>query len=520
MRRRRRRTTALGLALMLALCSCAAASAAGIGSMVIGIQSTKTLTIRPFEPQERDMLSVYNVVYESLITIDDSYVPQGSLARSWETTNNGKTWTFHLRDDVVFSDGTKLTARDVAASAQYILDKALDENITDHGFYMNLKYFVSSISATDETTVVVKAKRNCFGLLYAMNFPVVPADRVAADNPPGSGPYYIETFRAGDYLWLKANPLWWRAQPEIREIMLDFHETATAVIESYEYARVDTIFTRSIASAQYRSGTSSLTMSCRTNQLECLLMNNNSSELTKEVRKAIRAALDRSKIITNVYSGMAQATNMPFYPGTWMYNEALDPLYTRDLDEARRLLEEAGWGDSDENQILDRTNSEGKTVNLHLRFYVYEEPDNDVRVEAANQIASQLEEIGISCKIENMTLENIQTKLDAGSFDLALVSFAMDFCPDPGFLLMRGNTGNYSRYKSTKMTELCEALRKEPTQEGYRAKLMEIQALFAEDCPFLCLYYRMGNVITRNMYTTARDVREYELLRGAESFHQ
>jgi len=141
-------------------------------------------------------------------------------------------------------------------------------------------------------------------------------------------------------------------------------------------------------------------------------------------------------------------------------------------------------------------------------------------VEAANQIASQLEEIGISCKIENMTLENIQTKLDAGSFDLALVSFAMDFCPDPGFLLMRGNTGNYSRYKSTKMTELCEALRKEPTQEGYRAKLMEIQALFAEDCPFLCLYYRMGNVITRNMYTTARDVREYELLRGAESFHQ
>ena len=48
---------------------------------------------------------------------------------------------------------------------------------------------------------------------------------------------------------------------------------------------------------------------------------------------------------------------------------------------------------------------------------------------------------------------------------------------------------------------------------------MEIQSLFLEDCPFVCLYYRMGNVVTRFMYTTARDVREYELLRGIESFH-
>ena len=69
------------------------------------------------------------------------------------------------------------------------------------------------------------------------------------------------------------------------------------------------------------------------------------------------------------------------------------------------------------------------------------------------------------------------------------------------------------------MTNLCKEARQQPTYEGYRQKLMEIQALFAEDCPFLCLYYRMGSVITRYMYTTCRDVREYELLRGIESFH-
>ena len=108
-------------------------------SITIGIQSTKTLTVRPFEPLERDMLSVYNAVYDSLIVIDDDYLPQASVAESWEESSNGKTWTFHLRHDVRFSDGMPLTAADVVASANYILDKARDENITDHGFYSNLK---------------------------------------------------------------------------------------------------------------------------------------------------------------------------------------------------------------------------------------------------------------------------------------------------------------------------------------------------------------------------------------------
>ena len=225
-----------------------------------------------------------------------------------------------------------------------------------------------------------------------------------------------------------------------------------------------------------------------------------------------------SKIITNVYSGLAVATNFPFYPGTWMYNEGLDSQFVVNLDEARNLLAQAGWEDSDDNGVLDRLTNEGETRNLRLRFYVYEEPDNDVRLEAANMIAEQLAQVGIACSVEAMTMANVHEKLKAGSFDLALISFSMDVAPDPGFLLMRGNSGNYNRYKSDKMTDLCHSLRKETTQEGYRQRLMEIQSLFAEDCPFMCLYYRTGNVITRYMYTTCRDVREYELLRGIESF--
>ena len=466
------------------------------------------------------MVSVYDLVYESLIYIDDNYMPQGQLAQSWDVSSNGRTWTFYLRPAVTFSDGTPLTAQDVVASAQYILDRANDENTTDSGFYSNLKYFINSISASDDSTVVIKSsKRACFGLLYELTFPIVPASMVDQDNPPGTGPYQFNTFVAGDYAWLQANPNWWQAQPQVQEIMFSFHETQKAVIESYEYARVDAAFSRSIASAQYKSGTTSLSIAYRTNQLECLLMNNSASELTKEVRLAIRKVVDTSKIISNVYSGLVTPTNLPFYPGTWTYNDTLSSFFTLDKEEARRLLAEAGWSDSDEDGVLDKLNSEGKMTRLHLRFYVYEEPENDVRVEAANQIAEMLAEIGIDATVEPLTMANLKEKLSAGSYDLALVSFAMDADPDPGFMLMRGNSGNYSRYRSEEITELFEQLRTETTQSAYQATIWQIQSVFAEDCPFLCLYWRMGNILTHYMFTTVRDVREYELLRGIETFH-
>ena len=96
-------------------------------SITISVQSSKTLMVRPFEPVEYDILSAYNAVYESLVTLDDDYLPQPCLAESWEESASGRTWTFYLRQDVRFSDGTPLTAQDVVASAEYILARAKNE---------------------------------------------------------------------------------------------------------------------------------------------------------------------------------------------------------------------------------------------------------------------------------------------------------------------------------------------------------------------------------------------------------
>lgn len=495
------------------------AEATNVGaSLTVGIQTTKTTTISPLYPLERDMMSIYGLVYESLVTIDDDYLPAPGLAESWEMSGGGKTWTFHLRENVTFSDGTPLTANDVVTTAQHILARAEDEYADDKGYYRNLTYFINSISASGDDTVVVKSKRGYWAVPYAMTFPILPADRVQQDNPPGTGPYVIENFTPGNYIYLRANPNWWQNQPKVQEITVLCHANDKDVIESYEYARVDTIFTRSIAAAQYKSGTSSLALDFRTNQLETLQMNNASWELTDNVRKAIRYLVDPDKLASTIYMGMVDRTDTPMINGTWMYNDSISFEYN--VDKAKALLEEDGWYDMDDDGVLDKLNEDGEARRLHLSFYVYEEPDNDVRVEAANMIADQLALAGIEVIPTTVTLTEMTERLQAGSYDLALVAYAMDVCPDPGFMLMRGNTGNYCRYRSDTMTELCENLRTQTTQEGYQSVLYQIQQQFADDCPFICLYYRAGAVLTRKMYTTARDVRELDLLRGIALFHE
>ena len=303
--------------------------------------------------------------------------------------------------------------------------------------------------------------------------------------------------------------------------MVVCHNTPGDVIESYEYARVDACFTRSISAAQYKSGTTSLALDYRTSQLEVLLMNHSAAPLNSiNVRKAIRYAIDVDKIASTVYMGMVERTDTPAIPGTWMYNNNLDAYFVTDLDAARALLAEDGWEDSNEDGYLDKVNDKGELETLSLTLRVYEEPDNNVRLEVAESIAASLAAIGINCTTSTVTFANMQSRLDAGSYQLALAAYAMDPCPDWGFMLMSGNTGNYTRYRSNDMTDLCKELRTKTDQGSYTDTLYKIQTKFAEDCPFICLYYRAGSVLTRRMYTTVRDVREYELLRGIDTFHE
>lgn len=501
--------------------------AEGIGeSLLIGILSYTTTGIYPLEPIEKDIASVYSLVYEGLIEMDDDFRPQGKLAESWEMGSNGERWTFTLKEGISFSDGTPLTAYDAEATLNYLLEKATTGTTdAERGYYGNLRYFVKSVKADDEKTLTITTKdRASYSFLYAMTFPILPQDRITQENPPGTGPYVIEGFVPQSSLYLGVNPYWWKHDPQIKYITCELHSSNKDLLLSYENMAVDAVFTKSISAAQYSDNVNSLSISYRTNQLETLLINNKAKggEFTDpNVRKAMRHAINVNQIASQVYMSMVQRTDTPMPAGTWMYNEDGIVNYEYDVERAKQLLEEAGWRDSNEDGILDRLDSstDSGLRNFSVRLLVYDEADNALRSDTALMIKKMLGEVKIDVyDIQYVTFQEAAEKLGAGNFDLALVSYQMDAAPDPGFMLTSGNVGNYSRYKNEEVDELFKKLRTTTDAGAYQQVLFDIQQKFSQDVPFIPLFYRSGSILTRNMFTIVRDVRELELFRGIDEY--
>ncbi len=509
------RTSSMLLALLL-LCTPAFASEMD-DNLTVGMISVRSHFLNPLLTLERDIQSATGLVYESLVTINENYDIEPCLAESWETADM-KSWAFTLKKDVTFHDGTPLTAYDVAATITEILRLAKEEGVENRGPYASLKFLIKSATANNANTLIIQSQRPCYGFLYALTFPVLKQDQVHVENPVGSGPYKIDSFSPTDYLYMSAYKDYRAKLPLVKNINVLFYKTNQDLTSAFELNQVDAVVTRAITAGQYNAGISIANLPYRTSQLETLLFNLKAPELEDvRVRKAIRHAINVDELVHSAYFGMAERTNTPLPSNTWMhYDKTTEEganVYTYDVEKAKALLKEAGWEDSDGDGTLDRVNN-GKKQDLKLRFVVYEEAENSVRVQAAQLISSMLKQVGIKAPVTITSFTNVKSKLEAVNFDLALASFQMDPVPDPGFMLIGPNVANYGRYKSETMNDYFKELRKAQTKDSYMDYLWKIQDQFGRDCPFMCLYYREGAILSRKVFTNERNIKEPNVLKG------
>ena len=135
------------------------------------------------------MMSIYGLVYERLVTIDDDYLPAPGLAEAGKCPAPARPGPFTCGKTLPFPMARRSPPMMWVATAQHILDRAQDEYADDKGYYRNLTYFISSISASDDYTVVVKAKPRILGpALCPRPFPFCPRTGCRPDNPPAPAP--------------------------------------------------------------------------------------------------------------------------------------------------------------------------------------------------------------------------------------------------------------------------------------------------------------------------------------------
>lgn len=463
--------------------------------------------LHPLRGNSRDLNSINQLVFESVVELDENLQPAPLLADRWEF--DGTTWTFYLREGVVFHDGSPLTAYDVVASLE---DIQLNEGISP---YADRVKYIREMIALDDRTLQVTGTGVNYMVLYAMTFPVVQRFSLNSSLPRGTGPYWYIRYDSVSMLRLERNPLWWKRQPEISSInCIRYSETADA-LTALATGEADIVATRDAAGALSRQLSDRMTLDYATVTWECMVPNLQTSIMSDlTVRKAIMYAIDRTTLADTVYLGMAQESEVPVVPGSWLY-ETQSTQFNYNPERAYQLLTSSGWHDSDGDGILDRI-KDGMWEDLEITLVTYNEPGITIRQEACKLIAEQLGRVGMRVNLEVTTKSGMKKHFEDNTFDLALAGFNLSEVPDLTFLLGTGKNGNCSEYSSADMDALLTAAKTAADADALRSAMSSIQMLVVEDLPVLGLFFRTGTLISKVSLGGLTGIRETHYLRGLE----
>lgn len=491
-------------------------------SIRIAMIVSKDMELYPLQLLERDAVSILDLVYESVIELDDDREPVPSLAEKIDALADGASYIITLRENVFFHDGTQMTAYDVVATMNAIRDIAQNDSIpqSQKGLYYTMPSIIASWQATDTFTLRIQAKSPNYAALNAMTFPVLQAQSLYTANPPGTGPYRVDYYAPGEQLWLSGNQDWWQQPPNVREIIAIWYDTIDVALAAFEAEQVDIVMTRSPTATRYRGTLSSRTnsYSFSTRQLECLLMMNARGLNDPEMRKAIAYAINKDRLMINVYQNVVTGTDTIQSRSSYLYS-APDQPYSYSPEKASAILDSLGWNEYDKDgryRIKRNENGDEQTLKFNLNYY--DEPGNGLRKDAANEIAIMLRSVGFRIVLSALSFEDAQSNLKNRNYDLFLCAYNLDVVLDPNYLLIDRAGGNYVNYKSEEMTSLTKELQKASDRDDYIYLWGEIQKQFHKELPFLPLYYRDGVILTRYTYSNVRDIREYELLKGIAQY--
>ncbi|ETX26759.1 ABC transporter substrate-binding protein [Roseivivax isoporae] len=342
---------------------------------------------------------LYANVFEGLTRFAADGTIEPALAESWDISEDGTTYTFHLRTGVTFHDGTAMDAEDV----RFTLDRARGPDSTNaqKALFEN----IAEVSVIDPQTVEVRLAQPDGGFLTNMAWGdavIVAPDSIdaIASAPVGTGPFAFDRWVQGDRIDLVRYSGYWGAAPALETATFRFISDPTAAFAAMMAQDIDVFagFPAPENLPQFEADPRFRVLTGTTEGETILAMNNHSDPFDDPlVRAAVAHAIDRQAIIDGAMFGLGTPIGTHFAPHNPDYVDLTD-LSAHDPDRARTLLAEAGL-------------SEGFTTTLKLPPPSYARRGGEI-------IAAQLRAVGIEAEIVNLEwaqwLEEVFTGHDFG----------------------------------------------------------------------------------------------------------
>ncbi len=425
----------------------------------------------PITGENKTNLALGGLLYEGLFALDQHFQVQNVLCQSYSVSEDGLTWRFVVRDGVTFSDGSPMTAADVAASLNLARTSVL---------YSARFPQIGTITAADGTVTVTLTAPNA-ALPALLDIPVCKG---SGARPLGTGPYALT---GEEDLSLTARAGWWQEQPLPRQtIPLRSIQAADDLIHAFDTRDVALVSTDLTGSTALGFSGSYETIDYPTSTLLYVGFNLQQGPCRDSgVRRALLRGLDRSAVTTVSLSRHAQAAALPVSPSSPLYAADLARELEFDPQAVERLLTEAGW--TLEAGIWSKN---GRPLELTLAV----SSDSASQQAVAELLAEGLTQLGIPTQLRVLAWDDYLLTLEQGGFDLYLgeVRLTGDFDLSP--LLSPAGALNYGGYDDAQASALLAACRAASGQGRDLAARALFQYL-AEEPPFAALCFKNGSVL-------------------------
>ncbi|PRX31925.1 peptide/nickel transport system substrate-binding protein [Meinhardsimonia xiamenensis] len=446
----------------LVLCAIALALSGGAAtardSIVVGMQ----LEPPNLDPTAGAAAAIDEVVYANVFEGLTRYRADGSiapaLAKSWEVSEDGTVYTFHLHDGVRFHDGTAMNAEDV----KFSLDRARAPD--SKNAQKQLFAGIESVEVIDPLTVRVtlSSPDGNFPVKMAWGDAVIVAPETAdqnATNPVGTGPFRFSRWVQGDRIELVENPAYWGPKPKLKSATFKFISDPTAAFAAMMAGDIDAFpgYPAPETLAQFAADPRFQLLIGSTEGETILSTNNKAGPLADvRVREAIAHAINRQEIIEGAMFGYGTPIGTHFAPHNPAYVD-LTAISDYDPERSKRLLAEAGYG-------------EGLTLSLKLPPPSYARRGGEI-------VASQLRAVGIETRIENLEWAQWLEQVFRGKdYDLTIVSHT-----EPMDIGIYARPDYYFQYDNPAFQKLMAEYGRttDPTKQA--AMLGAAQAIIAKD---------------------------------------
>ena len=475
-------------------------------------------SLNPFTGILAESYEMFQLQYSTLLSSSSvDFTPDAGLAESWEASADGKTWTYTLRPDLVWSDGTPLTANDVVYTFERILNGRYEQR--NYGNYVRN---ITSVTAPDDRTVVMTTKvpspimeRLAVYILPEHVWSSVDAKAVKsfANEPAegetlvGSGPFLVVERRTGQFIRMVANDNYYKGRPQVDELVFRVYNNPDALGQALIKGEIDFAsgLTADVFStlegqegittyAGSYSGFNELAFNMGAALVDGTPIGDGNPHLQdQKVRLAISHAIDRQQMVDRILDGYGTPGSSiipPLYttlhvdPGTQTYDPAL----------ANQILDDAGYAVGPDGV---RVGPDGQPMIYRL----FVRSDSDSSVKSGEYFKSYLAAIGIQADIKPVDENALFEIIGRGEFDMFEWGWVVE--PDPDYQLSTFTCGKRSYedggevYADLSDSFFCDpeydalyAAQAEETDQAARAEIVkQMQQIIYDAVPYVVTYY-------------------------------